>query len=69
MTPKQSNTTIKFYDLYQNAAECIKKESIRNGTGICKNCMDVYIELSDYYESISDENEEIAMCMDIVDLV
>lgn len=35
----------------------------------CTKCMDTYEKLQNYFLSISNENERIGVCMDIVDLV
>ncbi|KRT83243.1 hypothetical protein AMK59_3808, partial [Oryctes borbonicus] len=69
ITPEPANITIQFYKLYKNVVSCIDRKSTQNDTGICRTCLDLYMELSDYYNSVSDINEEIANCMDIVDLM
>ncbi|KAI4463342.1 osteopetrosis associated transmembrane protein 1 [Holotrichia oblita] len=70
LTPEPSNKTLKFYELYEKTALCIKTELKQNNTKImCDKCIHLYIELNDYYDSISNINAEIANCMDIVDLM
>ncbi|GJQ86183.1 hypothetical protein Trydic_g12453 [Trypoxylus dichotomus] len=69
ITPQPANITTKFYELYKNVASCIEGEAPQNSTQMCQKCLDVYMELSNYYDSVSDINEEIANCMDIVDLM
>lgn len=36
---------------------------------MCSECIDGYLKLSDYFVNMIDENDKIAGCMDIVDLV
>ncbi|KAK9752169.1 Osteopetrosis-associated transmembrane protein 1 precursor [Popillia japonica] len=70
LTPQPSNQTLKFYELYEKTALCIKTELMVNDTkSMCEKCITLYIELNDYYDSISNINQEIANCMDIVDLM
>lgn len=47
---------------------CLNGSGI-NETTMCSACMDSYVELNDFYYSISNENEKIGVCMDIVDQV
>lgn len=68
LTHNRSETTIKFNELYNNTINCI------NDTGghaeqMCNLCMDTYLNLTDFYANMINENDKIAGCMDIVDLV
>lgn len=63
-----SNQTMQFNELYAVLMECINGSNV-NETTMCPKCMDYYVNLSGFYNTISNENEKIGMCMDIVDLV
>lgn len=58
----KTKTFKKFYEIYNN---CVKQ----NDDDTCTNCMASYVDLQDYYLSITNENEKIGGCMDIVDLM
>lgn len=68
LTSNKSKETIRFRELHDNLMICLNKSSV-NETTMCPLCMDSYVELNDYYNSISNENEKIGVCMDIVDQV
>lgn len=68
LTPNLSNETSRFNKYYSTLMECVNGTYI-NDTTLCKTCMDNYLDLNNYYISISNENEKIGVCMDIVDLV
>lgn len=69
LTPNRSANALMFDSLYQKTQECINDYFYYNVSEMCKTCMDTYMKLSDFYKSISNENENIGMCMDIVDLM
>lgn len=48
--------------------KCLNGSGI-NETTMCPACMEDYTDLNNYYYSISNENEKIGVCMDIVDVV
>lgn len=60
----KSNETIKFNDFYQEFMYCLNRT---DEEGMCYDCEDYYFNLQDYFFSISNENEKIGVCMDIVD--
>lgn len=47
---------------------CVNRTDVNNET-LCPDCMKDYDKLNDYYKSISNEDEKIGVCMDIVDVV
>lgn len=70
MTNNLSSQTVKFLTYYNETMNCINTTGLQsNITSVCNNCMQKYITLDEYYQSISNENEQIGVCMDIVDLV
>lgn len=60
-----SDETLKFNGYYNNFNNCITT----NSSNICSKCMEYYTDLQSYYVSISNENEKIGVCMDIVDVM
>ncbi|XP_049822003.1 osteopetrosis-associated transmembrane protein 1 isoform X2 [Aethina tumida] len=70
MTNNLSSQTVKFLTYYNETMNCINTTGLQsNITSVCNNCMQKYITLDEYYQSISNENEQIGVCMDIVDLM
>nr|XP_022903279.1 uncharacterized protein LOC111415691 [Onthophagus taurus] len=65
LTHNLSQETIEFLKLYNRTQKCIGKYP----KTMCDFCMDPYLKLNNYYYSISNENDKIGMCMDIVDLM
>ncbi|CAH1997444.1 unnamed protein product [Acanthoscelides obtectus] len=61
-----SNTTTQFIVYYNHFMNCINKSKIEE---LCLQCMGDYITLDSYYAKISNINDNIGMCMDIVDLM
>jgi hypothetical protein len=68
LTPNKSIQTTTFNKYHEKYTHCINQRTI-NDTTICKTCMEDYLNLDNYYTSISNENEKIGVCMDIVDVV
>ncbi|KAF2895387.1 hypothetical protein ILUMI_10782 [Ignelater luminosus] len=66
LTNKPSTETTTFFDLHKNWTDCRDKNDA-NDTILCSVCMNAYVKLNSYYLSISNENEKIGVCMDIVD--
>lgn len=65
-TFNKSAQTIKFTELFEEYTNC---ENTTEDSDFCSICMDKYATLNKYFLSISNENEKIGVCMDIVDLV
>lgn len=68
MTSMKSKETIQFEELHSSLMTCLNASGI-NATTMCTLCMDSYEQLNNFYYSISNENEKIGVCMDIVDQV
>jgi hypothetical protein len=68
LTPNKSIQTTTFNKYHEKYTHCINQRTI-NDTTICKTCMEDYLNLDNYYTSISNENEKIGVCMDIVDVM
>lgn len=68
LSPNKSHETIQFNEYFDNLMTCVNRTDINNET-LCPSCMSDYIKLNEYYLSISNENEKIGVCMDIVDVV
>uniref|UniRef100_A0A6P7GW24 Osteopetrosis-associated transmembrane protein 1 n=1 Tax=Diabrotica virgifera virgifera TaxID=50390 RepID=A0A6P7GW24_DIAVI len=66
--PKISNETKEFRKYYNNFIRCRNNKSIQDAD-LCSTCMNDYVKLDHYYKSISNINDKIGMCMDIVDLM
>ncbi|ENN81515.1 hypothetical protein YQE_02044, partial [Dendroctonus ponderosae] len=64
-TPIPSDISHVFQSLYQDFQDCVN----RSREDDCTKCMDTYVKLQNYFLSISNENEKIGVCMDIVDLM
>lgn len=64
---KQTNKTITFLNFYHDFENCVVSNTVENQ--LCHNCMDYYVALDTYYKQISNINEEIGSCIDIVDIV
>lgn len=62
----KSDTFNHFQDLYSKFQECVNKA---NQEELCPFCMQDYTTLSSYYTKISDVNEKISYCIDMVDIV
>lgn len=71
--PVLSNETIHFYQKYNETMKCIKKyidPSINDSQVVCDNCMQSYIQLDNYYKTLSEDSIGVdSICMDIVDSV
>lgn len=65
-TFNKSAQTIKFTELFEEYINCANTTESKD---VCSICMDKYVTLNKYFLSISNENEKIGVCMDIVDLV
>jgi hypothetical protein len=70
-----SNNTRTYVTYYNDAHDCIFNYT-RNGEfgndteKICKSCMDKYVTLNTFYESLKgDKSVNTDVCMDIVDSV
>lgn len=68
LTRNLSKETLTFNKLLDDLKQCINRSDV-NMTTMCAKCLDTYVVMSSYYDSISNENEKIGVCMDIVDLV
>lgn len=68
LTNTPSQQTITFNKLFANLSSCINETDV-NSTNVCSKCFDEYKNLDNYYRSITDENEKIGVCMDIVDVM
>lgn len=68
LTNNVSVETTTFNELFKNLTSCINRTDV-NETTLCPICIDTYNKLNDYYISISNENEKIGVCMDIVDVM
>ncbi|CAG9771271.1 unnamed protein product [Ceutorhynchus assimilis] len=66
ITPYISNQTVTFLELFSNFSSC---QNNTEDEAICAICDDEYQVLQDYFFSISNENEKIGVCMDIVDMM
>lgn len=62
----KSDTFNHFQDLYKIFQECVNKATQEE---LCPYCMKDYTTLSNYYTKISDVNEKISYCIDMVDIV
>ncbi|KAK5646543.1 hypothetical protein RI129_005007 [Pyrocoelia pectoralis] len=68
LTNVSSVETTTFNDLFNKLSSCINSSEV-NVTTVCEKCSKQYDELNKYYIGISNENERIGMCMDIVDVM
>lgn len=72
-TPVVSNNTVRFYQIYNETMECIvnnMKSDTKNYTEVCENCMQSYIQLNNFYETLSTDPIALdTICMDVVDAV
>lgn len=68
LTNVSSVETTTFNDLFNKLKSCINSSEV-NVTTVCEKCSRQYDELNKYYIGISNENERIGMCMDIVDVM
>lgn len=66
LTRNKSNRTKEFNIRYYALKECINSTSNKT---VCTDCMDDYLHLNVYYQSISNVNDKIGVCMDMVDLM
>nr|XP_023017999.1 osteopetrosis-associated transmembrane protein 1 [Leptinotarsa decemlineata] len=62
-----SNETIQFQEHYTNFMVCVNQTLKKDD--LCGKCMQKYIVLSNFYNSISNNNEKIGLCMDLVDIM
>lgn len=62
----ESNITKKFENYYQDFTKCV---NVTNSDDLCSQCLKDYDVLHNYFNQISDINEKISYCMDIVDIV
>lgn len=73
LTPRLSNITVKFQQLYNATQDCFSQ--FYNATtktyesAICANCTEKYCALNQYYEDLKADTGEGIVCMDIVDAV
>ncbi|KAG6439274.1 hypothetical protein O3G_MSEX000635, partial [Manduca sexta] len=71
--PELSNNTIKFYKFFNDTIDCIRKNLTpdeTNYTKVCDNCMHSYLQLNNFYESLSYDPIGLDnICMDVVDSV
>ncbi|XP_066138809.1 osteopetrosis-associated transmembrane protein 1 [Euwallacea fornicatus] len=65
-TANISKETIMFINYYENYTDCVGNAKL---TDVCSLCMDKYVQLQDYFFSISNGNDKIGVCMDIVDMM
>lgn len=65
-TPTKSEIAKTFLEYYGSFHDCTLKEHAET---VCNKCMDDYVVLSNFYESISNANERIGICIDLDDLV
>lgn len=65
-THNLSKATKKFEEYYQNYNNCITSTT---DDDLCSKCLKDYNILHNYFTSISDTNERISYCMDVVDIV
>lgn len=71
LTNNISEETLMFNILLNGTLSCINdhNETTNNQTFFCSECISEYLGLNSYYKSISDVNDKIGVCMDIVDLM
>lgn len=62
---KRTETFDHFETLYKKFQDCLGNKQ----EDLCPSCMNDYLTLSEYYTKISDVNEKISFCIDIVDIV
>lgn len=60
-----SNKTLQFQTYYEDFTNCTSNYV----DDFCSGCMKDYVKLDNYYKTISNINEKIGVCMDIVDIV
>lgn len=72
LTHNLSQEAVIFNDHYSETWNCINT-TVGTNEGekfkYCTNCLQSYLKLNDYYYNISNINENIASCMDMVDLM
>ncbi|RZC41145.1 uncharacterized protein BDFB_010805 [Asbolus verrucosus] len=51
LTPNKSVETITFNEKYDKFMKCVDQSNI-NDTPLCPTCMEAYLDLDDYYNSI-----------------
>ncbi|KAL3281235.1 hypothetical protein HHI36_004449 [Cryptolaemus montrouzieri] len=69
LTPNASKETIQFDVYYMDLLKCVNYTNGSIPEKLCSVCLDDYTTLNNYYASISNENEKIGVCMDIVDMM
>ncbi|XP_044752391.1 osteopetrosis-associated transmembrane protein 1 [Coccinella septempunctata] len=69
LTPKISNKTLQFDQYYVDLVKCINGTQTNSSKEICQKCLQNYMYLNSFYVSISNENDKIGVCMDIVDIM
>ncbi|XP_045472844.1 osteopetrosis-associated transmembrane protein 1 [Harmonia axyridis] len=69
LTPNISKETLQFEQYYIDLVKCINGTHRNNSEEICHDCSNNYEQLNTFYISISNENEKIGVCMDIVDIM
>ncbi|XP_057653096.1 osteopetrosis-associated transmembrane protein 1 [Diorhabda carinulata] len=64
---KNGNMTIadEFGEYFNNFINCVNKTK----DDLCSVCMKYYVQLDHYFRSVSDVNDKIGVCMDIVDVM
>ncbi|XP_037874832.1 osteopetrosis-associated transmembrane protein 1 isoform X1 [Bombyx mori] len=68
--PEISNKTYHFYQIFNETMQCIEDNinPKENSTKVCENCMQSYIQLNNYYESLSFDRIGLdIICMDVID--
>lgn len=65
-TLNKSVTFENFQLLHNKFLNCVNNA---NEEDLCPSCMEKYVTLNDYFTKISDINEKISYCIDIVDVV
>lgn len=71
--PTTSNNTKKFDKLHNETMDCILDNINKYGNNtdkVCENCMQLYVELDEFYKSLSTDGIGVdSVCMDVVDLM
>lgn len=70
--PLLSNQTKRFNTKLNDTITCINKykNSSKNDAEVCQKCMQDYLQLDNYYKSLSTDGIGVdSVCMDIVDSV
>ncbi|CAB3243068.1 unnamed protein product [Arctia plantaginis] len=66
--PTLSNQTVHFNTLYKETNNCIQKYTAENKSEVCNKCMQEYLQLDDYYKTLSEDAVGVdSICMDVFD--